>query len=173
MITRSHTAGETRSTALYSACETYRYLLTREWAPGAPRLLFVMLNPSTASELRNDPTVARCEARARAMGQGALRVANIFAFRATDPRALRHAADPVGPQNDRLLADSALWADVVICAWGNHGALRGRAATAEALLRASGRPLLHLGLTGAGQPRHPLYVPNGRAALPWIRPPAG
>ena len=173
MIVRSHTAGGTHSTALYSACGTFRYLLTREWDPAAPRLLFVMLNPSTASEMRNDPTVARCEARARAMGQGALRVANLFAFRATDPRALRRAADPVGPRNDRLLADSALWADAVICAWGNHGALMGRAAGVEALLRAAGRPVLHLGLTGAGQPRHPLYVANARAALPWIRPPAG
>src|SRR5690606_5306802 len=75
MITRSHSAGGTASSAVYSACGTFRYLLTREWDPAAPRLLFVMLNPSTASELRNDPTVARCETRARALRQGAFRVA--------------------------------------------------------------------------------------------------
>lgn len=172
MITRNHSADGTLSHAVYSPCETFRYLLTREWDSAAPRLLFVMLNPSTASELRNDPTVARCEGRAWVMRQGAFRVANLFAFRATDPRALRAAADPVGPDNDRMLAASALWADAVICAWGNHGALKGRAAEAEALLRASGKPLWHLGLTGTGQPRHPLYVRSDCAPAPWIRPPA-
>ncbi len=172
MILRSHQAGDTFSTALYSPCESYRYLLTRLWDPDAARLLFVMLNPSTASELRNDPTVARCEARARALGHGAVRVANLFAFRATDPRDLRAAASPEGAENDRLLAESALWADQVICAWGNHGTHLGRAAMAEALLRQSGKPLLHLGLTTAGQPRHPLYVRKDRAAEPWIRPPS-
>lgn len=170
MILRSHQAGGTVSTALYSPCETYRYLLTRVWDTDAPRLLFVMLNPSTASELRNDPTVARCEARARAMGQGAVRVANLFAFRATDPRDLRAAPAPEGPENDRLLVESVQWADGVICAWGNHGTLLGRAALAEALLRQTGKPLLHLGLTAAGQPRHPLYVRKDRAAECWIRP---
>ena len=94
-----------------------------------------MLNPSTASELRNDLTVARCEARAQALRQGAFRVANLFAFRATDPRALRTAADPVGPDNDRMLTTSALWADAVICAWGNHGALQGTARQRPSLLR--------------------------------------
>jgi len=172
MITRSHSADGTASSAVYSPCGTFRYLLTREWDAAAPRLLFVMLNPSTASELRNDPTVARCEARARALRQGAFRVVNLFAFRATDPRALRTAADPIGPDNDRMLTASALWADAVICAWGNHGALQGRAAKAEVLLRASGKPIWHLGLTMAGQPRHPLYVRSDCAPAPWIRPPA-
>jgi len=167
MMIRQHQAGGTSSGAVYSRCGTYRYLLTRLWDPAAPRLLFVMLNPSTASETRNDPTVARCEARARAMGQGAVRVANLFAFRATDPRALRTATAPLGPENDRLLAESALWADHVICAWGNHGAHLRRAAAVCSLLRASGRPLWHLGLTQAGQPRHPLYVRNDTVPQPW------
>ena len=78
MITRSFTKGDAPSEAVYSDCETYRYLLTREWAKG-PRALFVMLNPSTATEVQNDPTVERCERRARALGFGAFRVTNIFA----------------------------------------------------------------------------------------------
>lgn len=167
MIVRRHIAGETLSMAVYSACETYRYQLTRDWNASAPRLLFVMLNPSTASETTNDPTVARCEARARRMGQGAVRVVNLFAFRATDPRALRAAADPVGRDSDRFLLEAAGWADSVICAWGNHGALLNRAKAATALLRSAGKPLLHLGLTGMGQPRHPLYVRNDATPQPW------
>jgi hypothetical protein len=158
VILRRHEAAGTRSEALYSPCEAYRYALTRIWQPEATRLAFVMLNPSTASEMRNDPTVARCEARARALGHGAFRVANLFAFRATDPRALRAAADPCGPAADAALVEAADWADTILCAWGNHGSFRQRDGAALALLCAGGKPILHLGLTRQGQPRHPLYV---------------
>jgi hypothetical protein len=176
VILRSHQAGETTSTAAYSPCEGYRYSLTRVWDPAAPRLLIVMLNPSTADETRNDPTVARCEARARAMGQGAFRVVNLFAYRATDPRRLRGVADAVGPLNDQCLTDSVDWADAVLCAWGNHGALFQRAVTVSALLRAGGKPMFHLGTTGAGHPRHPLYVRSDQPLTAWpsdLRPPSG
>jgi len=158
MITRTHQKGDIASVAVYSPCECYRYLLTRTWDPTRPKLLFAMLNPSTATEVQNDPTVERCERRARALGFGAFRVTNIFAFRATDPRVMRAQPDPIGPGNDAALAASAHWADQVICAWGGHGAHLGRGRQVEALLRATGYPLYHLGLTRDGQPRHPLYI---------------
>jgi hypothetical protein len=157
MITRSFTKGDARSEAVYSDCEQYRYLLTRVWGQG-PKALFVMLNPSTATEVQNDPTVERCERRARALGFGAFRVTNIFAFRATDPKVMRAVADPVGPDNDAAIVESAAWADSVVCAWGNHGLHLDRGAHVTRLLRSTGVPLLHLGLTGQRQPRHPLYV---------------
>ena len=157
MITKGFTKGDAVSEAVYSDCERYRYLLTRAWGPGR-KALFVMLNPSTATEVQNDPTVERCERRARALGFGAFRVTNIFAFRATDPKVMRAAADPVGPENDSAILDSVAWADAVVCAWGNHGLHLDRGRAVEAMLRATGAPLCHLGLTGQGQPRHPLYV---------------
>ncbi|MFT6273779.1 MAG: hypothetical protein ACJA0F_002637, partial [Dinoroseobacter sp.] len=80
MIERHHTKGDAASVALYSDCERYRYALTRVWAPGETAL-FVMLNPSTATEVQNDPTVERCERRSRALGFGGFRVTNIFAWR--------------------------------------------------------------------------------------------
>ena len=158
VIIRSHRKGDAPSVAVYSPCERYRYMLTREWAPDRGRALFVMLNPSTATEVQNDPTVERCERRARALGFGAFRVCNIFAYRATDPREMRAQADPVGPLNDHAIAESAPWADQIICAWGTHGAHLARGAAVEALLRAAKRPLWHLGLTQAGHPKHPLYI---------------
>ncbi len=166
MITRRFTKGDAVSEAVYSSCERYRYALTRVWAPG-PRALFVMLNPSTATEVQNDPTVERCERRARTLGFGAFRVGNIFAFRATDPKVMRAEADPIGPDNDAAIAEAAAWADRIVCAWGNHGLHRERGASVAALLRRSGVPLLHLGLTGHGQPRHPLYVGYDRQPEPW------
>lgn len=157
MIRRTHQKGDAASEAVFSDCETYRYALTRDWGQGR-RLLWVMLNPSTASELANDPTVERCERRARAMGFGSFRVVNLFALRATDPRALRAVADPVGPQNDAALAEGARWADAILCGWGGHGGLAGRAAQVAPLLARSAKPLWHLGLTAAGHPKHPLYI---------------
>jgi len=158
MITRTHTKGDAPSTAVYSDCESYRYLLTRTWDDAGQKALFVMLNPSTATEYQNDPTVERCERRARALGFGAFRVTNIFAWRDTDPKKMRAAADPVGPQNDVAIVESAFWADRIICAWGAHGAYLRRGPAVEVLLRATGRPLHHLGLNRDGQPRHPLYI---------------
>jgi hypothetical protein len=166
MITRTFTKGDALSEAVYSDCERYRYLLTRVWAAG-PRALFVMLNPSTATEVQNDPTVERCERRARALGYGAFRVTNIFAFRATDPMVMRAEADPVGPDNDAAILQSAVWADRIFCAWGNHGLYMGRGDQVAGLLRPSGLPLFHLGLTGQSQPRHPLYVSYDHQPEPW------
>lgn len=167
MITRAHWKGDADSVAVYSDCERYRYLLTRVWAPGGQKALFVMLNPSTATEVQNDPTVERCERRARALGFGAFRVTNIFAFRATDPRVMRAEVDPVGSDNDAAISQSALWADQIICAWGTHGDHLGRGAVVKSLLQATGRPLWHLGLTQGGQPKHPLYIGYDRQPELW------
>lgn len=170
MITRTHRDGATRSEAVYSDCERYRFSLTRVWDPAGPRVLFVMLNPSTATELRNDPSVARCERRARVLGFGAFGVCNIFAWRETDPARMRAVADPVGDGNDAAIRAAGAGADRIVCAWGAHGAHLGRGRTVEALLRATGRPLYHLGLTRDGHPRHPLYVAYATEPVPW---PAG
>ena len=167
MITRSHTKGDAPSTAIYSDCERYRYSLTRVWDPEGSKAMFVMLNPSTATEVQNDPTVERCERRARALGHGAFRVTNIFAWRDTDPRAMRAAADPVGPENDATIASGAHWADQIIAAWGTHGAHRDRGPEVEALLRAVGQPIYHLGLTRDGHPRHPLYIAYSARPMLW------
>lgn len=161
--------GDAASTASYSPCQTYRYTLTRVWNPDGPKALFVMLNPSTATEVQNDPTVERCERRARALGFGAFRVCNIFAYRATDPRVMRAQTDPVGPGNDAAIEESAHWADRILCAWGTHGAHLGRGPAVETLLRANGHRLYHLGLSKAGHPKHPLYIGYDQQPEPWDR----
>ena len=151
--------GDVASVATYSGCGRYRYALTRVWDADGRRLGFVMLNPSTATEIANDPTVERCERRARALGFGAVRVANVFALRETDPARMRADPDPEGgPANDAAIRAAADWADMLVCAWGVHGAHRGRGGAVEAMLRGTGRALHALGLTRDGHPRHPLYV---------------
>lgn len=167
MITREFQKGDAPSTATYSDDELYRYQLTRVWQDTGRKVSFVMLNPSTATERQNDPTVERCERRARALGFGAFRVTNIFAWRATDPRDMRAAADPVGAENDAAIIAAAEWADQVICAWGTHGAFLNRGAAVEALLRENGKPLFHLGLSKQGHPKHPLYIAYAQQPVLW------
>lgn len=126
-----------------------------------------MLNPSKATELANDPTVERCERRARALGYGAFRVTNIFALRETDPHLMQKHKDPDGPANDAALHEGVAWADDVLAAWGTHGAHRGRGPQVAQLLRDSGGTLYHLGLTKHGHPRHPLYVAYAQPLIRW------
>lgn len=167
MITREHLKDDAASVAIYSDCENYRYALTRIWQPKGRKVLFVMLNPSTATEVQNDPTVERCERRARALGFGAFRVCNIFAWRATDPKNMRAQTDPVGPENDTAILAGCDWADEVVCAWGTHGEHLGRGAKVEHLMRATNLPLSHLGLSKAGHPKHPLYIAYAVQPMAW------
>jgi len=172
LIERHHQTGGVTSSALYSECERYRYALTREWDAAGPRLLYVMLNPSKATEAQNDPTIERCERRARALGFGAFRATNLFAWRETDPARLRRAKAPVGRANDEILLSSLTqWLrsgdDMALCSWGVHGTWRDRARQVARLMTVSGRPLSCLGTTKDGHPRHPLYVAYATAPVPW------
>lgn len=143
----------------------YRYLLSRRWAPG-PAALFVMLNPSTADDLRDDPTIRRCVGFARRWRAPAVEVVNLYALRATDPRDLFAHGAPVGPDNDAAIADAAARAQTIVVAWGAHGARDPRrVARVIELLR--GRALACLGANAGGSPRHPLFVPYRTRRRAW------
>jgi hypothetical protein len=148
--------------AVFSKCGRFRYSLLRRWndAKGARLINFIMLNPSTADATKNDPTVERCCKRAQALGYDRLIVTNVFALRSTDPAALYAAADAVGPSNDATIREVAEKADVVVCAWGNHGVHLGRGdAVNKLLISKAKKKIYRLGaLTQENQPRHPLYV---------------
>lgn len=157
-------------TAIISPCERYRYLLTRGPAE-APYALFVMLNPSTATADRDDPTIRRCRGFAEALGLQ-LRVVNIFAWRSTDPEAMKRAArdgaDIIGPENDRHIGEQAAGAATVICAWGNHGSWAGRDREVRRLIRAAGAVPHYLRRSAkTGQPEHPLYLPANLRPQPF------
>lgn len=150
-----------RRSATFDPTRTYRYALERHWAD-APPAVFAMLNPSTADAFADDPTIRRCIAFARREQCGGLIVVNLFALRATDPKALYAHPDPVGRHTDGLLLDAVAKGGPVIAAWGVHGALAGRGAEVARLI--DHVDLLCLGTTKDGHPRHPLYV-RGDAPL--------
>ena len=143
--------------AVYSSCEKYRYSLTCTWDPASPRLAYVMLNPSKATEQANDATIERCERRARQLGYGAFRVVNLFALRETSPARLKKSRRPEGPANTDHIRLAVSWADDILASWGVHGTHRGQAEKVKTLLT-DGNHLLTLGQTKDGHPRHPLYV---------------
>lgn len=136
----------------------YRYTLTRVWDTALPIITFVLLNPSTADAVELDPTMRRCVGFAKREGYGGMKIVNLYAFRTKDPKEMLAAVDPVGPENDGVLARVA---GTVVAGWGTN-ASPARVAHVLALL-----PQLHaLGLTKNGHPRHPLYV---RADAPLVR----
>lgn len=149
--------------AHFSPCRRYRYSLWREWGPHTTYAMFVGLNPSTADETNDDPTVRRCIRFAQDWGYGALCMTNAFAFRATDPRVMKAESEPIGPENDFVLRQLAEHAGVVVAAWGAHGTHRGR----EAWLRLHLPGLHYLRLTKDGHPGHPLYLPADLKPQPW------
>lgn len=154
--------------ALFSPCRTWRYRLWRLWDDEIPPLNVIGLNPSTADETQDDPTVRRCLDFARRLGHGGLVMTNLFAYRATDPRALRAQLDPIGPDNDDELLNAAQTAGAVIAAWGRHGALRARGQRVLRLLcREHGHTVLCLGENYDGSPKHPLYLAASTLPVPY------
>jgi len=155
----------TRTGAEFSPCRTWRYALWRHWGDG-PKIAFIGLNPSTADETCDDPTVRRCIGFARSWGFGGLYMLNAYAFRATLPADLKSALDPIGPHQDRRLRHYARRADGLIAAWGTHCEPQ-RAARICTLLR---QRLDCLGRTRNGSPCHPLYLSKATEREPFYTP---
>ena len=147
---------QTGSGAVFSPCGRYRYKLWRVWDPARPLgcVMFLMLNPSTATDTEDDPTIRRCIGYACSWGYGGLYVGNLFAYRATDPADLRRAAHPVGPDNDRALREMVAQSALVVAAWSNHGTRYGR--RVREVLNLVEQPLYCLRQLRSGQPAHPL-----------------
>ncbi len=153
--------------AEFSACRRWRYLLWRRWDAKRPAANFLMLNPSTADEVKLDPSCTRARVYAQRWGYGALIVTNIFGWRATDPGDMKAVRDPVGRGNDAAILRAAREAGIVVCAWGNHGAHRERAEKVVHALRAAGVALHFLKMNGSGQPAHPLYLSGSLEPVSW------
>jgi hypothetical protein len=153
--------------AFISICGKFRYSLLREWDALGPKLLFVMLNPSTADAAVDDPTIRRCISFAQAEGFGSLEVVNLFAYRATDPAELRRAGYPVGPDADWFIEIAATQAEKVCLAYGSVPAADERIQQVLPILRRAGREPQCLHITKSGYPGHPLYLASAKRLRPY------
>jgi hypothetical protein len=153
--------------ALFSPCRRWRYLLWRRWDQERGICAFVGLNPSTADETKDDPTIRRCIGFAKAWGYGALFMLNAYAYRATNPQVMKaYGANAIGPLNNEYLRRAALECDLVVAAWGvNCDDLREHAIRRD--FEAIRKPLHVLGLTKDGHPKHPLYLRGDLEPRPW------
>tara|TARA_B100001248_G_scaffold262708_1_gene261280 strand:+ start:7546 stop:8025 length:480 start_codon:yes stop_codon:yes gene_type:complete len=151
--------------AIFSRCQKYRYVLIREWQSDLPRAAFVMLNPSTADHLKDDPTISRSIAFAKSWGFGALDIYNLFAYRSPYPEHLFAQKDPIGPRNYQYLRRLKDNYGMVLCAWGNDGK---RMQQEEGFLKRFKQQKLHcLKKNKSGSPAHPLYIRKDVRPIPY------
>ena len=142
--------------AIFSECRTWRYSLWRKWDMlNERRMIFIGLNPSTADENEDDPTIRRCIGFAKKHSCGGIVMLNLFAFRATDPKEMMAAPDPIGPHNDVIIKNHADRPDqIFIAAWGTMGTFKDRDLEVSRMVYG----LRCFGFTKYGMPRHPLYL---------------
>lgn len=162
-------AEDITSTAIYGGPQDcYRYTLRRVWDEQRPTIMWLMMNPSVATEFGDDRTVAKCQRYARAWGYGGMFVGNSFAYRCTDQKRLLEMPDPVGPDNDAHLLDMARQADLVVLAYGSPQAkgLRARGTEVARMLAHHGIKVTALRLSKSGRPEHPLYLPAALTPQP-------
>lgn len=156
---------------ILSACRKYRYTLWRDWdmdpvtgcTDDAKDLnsyaMFIGLNPSTADETQDDPTIRKCIGFAKRWGFAGLMMTNLFAFRATQPKDMKRAENPSGEDNQHHLLQCASAAGIIVAAWGKNGRYRNQDLTVTQWLGSIGAQLHCLRKNGDGSPEHPLYVP--------------
>lgn len=162
---------------IFSPCRRYRYTLWREWelvpdvfinpiGTDSQFVQFIGLNPSTADELQNDPTVRRCIEFAKLWGFGAMCMTNLFAFRATDPAKMKREQEhPMGPDNFMWLLKIAQEANLIVAAWGKHGTFVGQQKIVLEML--SAHKIYALGINSDGTPKHPLYLSKAVRPIPY------
>ena len=141
-------------TASFSSCRKYRYSLSRIWDKQKKFVLFIGLNPSTADEEVDDPTIRRCSGYAQKWGYGGFIMVNLFAYRTTLPSNLKKVKYPVGSENDKYIVKLSKKADITVAAWGNNGNLYSRDKQILSLVP----NLMCLKINKSGQPAHPLYL---------------
>lgn len=153
--------------ASFSPCRKWRYSLWRIWEPSRPRVAFIGLNPSTADETEDDPTVRRCINYAKTWNFGGMYMFNIFGVRATDPRQMLADDEPVGPYNDDFIIDEISQCQRIVCCWGSHGSHMKRSDEVLEILKS--KKLFCFGLNNNGEPKHPLYLKKDLIPVPFVR----
>jgi len=154
LCTQSRMVCKLKTDAKLSSCRNYRFALWRTWDDSKPFAMIIGLNPSTADEVEDDPTLTRCINLSKSWGYGGVCMTNLFAYRATTPSDMKSQSDPIGANNDVWLAKLAKNAGIVVAAWGNDGSFLNRSSVVTNML-----PNLHyLKMNKSGEPAHPLYL---------------
>lgn len=159
---------EVTSGAIFSTCREYRYSLWRLWDSSKPTVTFCGLNPSTADETVDDPTIRRCIGYARDWGFGQLIMVNAYAYRSTDPKGLWATMNPIGYRNIDSIVHASRVSGLFVAAWGSHiKPLHSRE------IRRRIKQIHALRLTKSCEPSHPLYLPRSLRPCRLMSPASG
>jgi len=153
-----------KKNAILSEDRKYRYVLSRIWDETKPKVMIIGLNPSTADETEDDPTIGRCISFSKSWGYGGVYMLNLFAFRATQPKDMFNAQNPIGLENNSYIEIYSKKVDKIVCAWGNHGTYKNRGNE----IREKFDKLFYLKLNQTGEPAHPLYLKSELVPKKWI-----
>ena len=153
-----------KKNAILSEDRKYRYVLSRIWDETKPKVMIIGLNPSTADETEDDPTIGRCISFSKSWGYGGVYMLNLFAFRATQPKDMFNAENPIGLENNSYIEIYSKKVDKIVCAWGNHGIYKNRGNE----IREKFDKLFYLKLNQTGEPAHPLYLKSESVPKKWI-----
>lgn len=147
--------------AAFSSDMNHRYTLWDWWDTSKEYAMFIGLNPSTADEIKNDPTVTRCINFSKRWGYGGFCMTNMFSYRATDPKEMK--SQPEWELNHLTnkfaLKDISRKAGIVVACWGSHGEHLDGDSKVRRLIK---KPMFCLGKTKKGLPRHPLYIKSNK-----------
>jgi hypothetical protein len=172
MIIKLHKTLLQQSEAHFSDCEKYRYWLRRDWDLSLEAISFLMLNPSTADEIDNDPTIERCQRRAIAMGYGSMIIVNLFPFRMTDSTQLNTVYDLLGDtkESDESILRAAQASALIVCGWGKHPLAAPRGQAVLTMLKKSNLQdkVRCLQLNADNSPQHPLYIAYAKQPVPFV-----
>jgi hypothetical protein len=171
MIIKQHNTLIQQSEAHFSDCEKYRYWLRRDWDLSRKAISFLMLNPSTADEVDNDPTIERCQRRAITMGYGSMIIVNLFPFRMTDSKQLNTVDDLLGDvtEADDCILRAVHVSSITVCGWGKHPLAASRAQTVLSKLKSANLQdkVKCLQLNADKSPQHPLYIAYAQQPVPF------
>lgn len=162
----AHADDGTECGCIMSSCETYRYALWRIWDQSMPLWLFVLLNPSKATETETDPTITRQIERAKRGGAGGIVVVNTGAVRETNSDLAVIHPDPIGPDNAYWVHSMLSMCKVHIAGWGPKAAKFGGDKIVKEIFEQAGIQLYALKINKDGSPQHPLYLPYDMPLIP-------
>jgi hypothetical protein len=172
MIIKQHNTLIQQSEAHFSDCEKYRYWLRRDWDVDKPAISFLMLNPSTANEIDNDPTIERCQRRAISMGYGSMIIVNLFPFRMTDSSLLNTVDNLLGDNTeaDDCILRAVQLSEMTVCGWGKHPLAAPRGNDVAAMLTKENlqHKVMCLQLNADNSPQHPLYIAYAKQPVPFM-----
>ena len=172
IIIRQHKTLFQQSVAHFSACEKFRYWLRRDWDLTKAPISFLMLNPSTADEMVNDPTIERCQRRAITMGYGSMIIVNLFPFRMTDSKLLNSVDNLLSEsaEADEAILRAVALSEMTVCGWGKHPLAAPRAQHIMALIKQKNlqQKVMCLQLNTDNSPQHPLYIGYAKQPVPFV-----